>query len=191
MTSDSIVFAGVDIASGRKPVTFAALDENLNLLALHKWTVSDAIAALNEYETIVLAIHSSAAAAGEFKKSLSQAGIKQVSKQGSRQWMDTDSQENFIVLCEGKLLSRRSTEGRIQRALILYDERVQIPDPMDFFEEITRHRLIRGSLPEENTYSVHELNALMSAYTAWIYSNEPRRMHLSGNRVVLSNNSED
>ena len=191
MALESTVFAGVDIASGRKPVTFAALDEDLNLLSLHKWTISEAISSLKEYETIVLAVNSSAVASGDFKKNLAQAGFKQVIRQGPHQWMDTDSQKNFIALCNGKLLSRRSVEGRIQRALILYDERLQIPDPMDFFEEITRHRLIQGSLPLENTYSAHELDALMAAYAAWIYSNEPRHMHLSGNRVVLDKTLED
>ena len=48
----------------------------------------------------------------------------------------------FSALLHKKLLSRRTLEGRIQRALVLYDQGLQINDPMEFFEEITRYRLI-------------------------------------------------
>lgn len=191
MTSDSIIFAGVDISSGRKPVTFAALDEDLRILTIHKWTLPESVLCLQEYEAITLAIHSSSSVLADFKKELAQAGFKQASWNSSRRWMETDAHDGYRVLCERKLLSQRSVEGRIQRALILYDERLQIPDPMDFFEEITRHKLIQGILPFENTYSAHELDALMASYVAWAFANEPRRVRMAKNKAILLKDTEE
>lgn len=190
MSSDHIIFAGVDISSGRKPATVAALDENMNVLALQKWTLSECIDSLKEYENILLAINSSTAASAEFKKLIGQAGFKPASRQHPRSWLETDAQQNYLALCGQQLLSKRTLEGRIQRALILYDERLRIPDPMDFFEEITRHKLIQGILPMENSYSARELDALMAAYVAWMYSNEPRQVDTVGNSVMLSIETE-
>jgi hypothetical protein len=42
-----------------------------------------------------------------------------------------------------------------------------IPDPMMFFEEVTRHWLRQGVLPLKNIYAAAELDALAAAYTAW------------------------
>jgi len=39
---------------------------------------------------------------------------------------------------------------------------------MDFFEEVTRRRLLLGRLPYEMIYAAGELNALVGAYTAWL-----------------------
>ena len=36
MQSSSSLFAGVDISSGRKPITFAGLDDDLNIKFLEK-----------------------------------------------------------------------------------------------------------------------------------------------------------
>lgn len=185
MSSDQTVFAGIDVSTGRKPVTFAALDEDLNVLGLYHWTLAESAASLMEYASLVLAVNASSQAAADFKKNISQAGIKSVSKQGPRQWMEVDAQDCFRALCQHDLLPRRSFEGRIQRALILYEERLQIPDPMNIFEEITRHKLLQGILPQEYIYTLRELDALVSAYTAWIFINEPRQVHVAANRVTL------
>ncbi len=58
-------------------------------------------------------------------------------------------------------------EGRIQRELLLYELGFRIGDPMVFFEEITRHKLLHGLLPFELVYSPAQLDAMAAAYTAW------------------------
>lgn len=58
-------------------------------------------------------------------------------------------------------------EGRLQRQMALHEHKVNVSDPMRFFEEITRHRLLKGVLPDESIYSPGELDALVAAYTAW------------------------
>jgi hypothetical protein len=48
MASDIDIFAGVDISPGRKPITFAALDEGLEIGMLSQWDVSELIVCLKE-----------------------------------------------------------------------------------------------------------------------------------------------
>jgi hypothetical protein len=73
-----------------------------------------------------------------------------------------------------------SLEGRLQRQLVLHDEKLPVPDPMDFFEEVTRFKLLKGILPVKDVYSQPELNALVTAYTAWLTVNKPERVETVG-----------
>jgi len=59
-------------------------------------------------------------------------------------------------------------EGRLQRQIILYERGLRIKDPMDFFEEVTRYKLVKGILPMELLYLLNQLDALAAAYTAWL-----------------------
>jgi predicted RNase H-like nuclease len=96
--------------------------------------------------------------------------------------------------CFGALLGRRpflkqTLEGRLQRQLALYDCKVDVPDAMRVFEEITRHRLLKGVLPLEPLYSAGELDALVAAYTSWLAALHPEQVTLLGDpqegQVVL------
>ena len=62
---------------------------------------------------------------------------------------------------------------QVQRQLALHRCRVHLPDPMDFFEEVTPHRLLNGILPTRMIHSAAELNALAAAYTAWLTFHNP------------------
>ncbi|MDP3450219.1 MAG: hypothetical protein Q8R87_06540, partial [Anaerolineaceae bacterium] len=44
---------------------------------------------------------------------------------------------------------------------------LNVRDPMIFFEEITRHKMLIGQMPAGILISPVELNALIAAYTAW------------------------
>ncbi|MBC8334642.1 MAG: DUF429 domain-containing protein [Anaerolineales bacterium] len=89
------------------------------------------------------------------------------------QVLETHPQAAFIAMADGNLLPISALEGRLQRQTILYGEGLQIHDPMEFFEEITRHRLRQGVLPVEQIYISTQLNALLAAYTAWLVSENP------------------
>jgi hypothetical protein len=85
----------------------------------------------------------------------------------------------------GRWLDRKpplpdSLEGRLQRQLILYDQELPVPDAMDFFLEITRHRLIQGDLPDQDIYSMEELNALTGALIAWQAAHNPEKIEVLG-----------
>lgn len=189
MASDPIIFAGVELSSGRRPVTFAALGEQLDVAILAQWGISEAISCLSEYDSALLVINtpgskSGQAAAAEFRKQIIHADFKPFSRRiSTRQWAESDPQDCYQALQSG-LLPRRTLEGRIQRALILYEEGLQIVDPMDYFEEITRHKLLQGILPTENIYSTRELDALVSAYVAWMSEKRPERVSIKGDRIL-------
>jgi len=53
---------------------------------------------------------------------------------------------------------------------------------MEFFEEITRHKLLHGILPVEYIYLPEELDALMAAYIAYTSINNPQEMIFIGDK---------
>jgi len=97
-------------------------------------------------------------------------------EEGDRQWLRFSAQASFMELCGGRLFESRTLEGRLQRQLILFEEKLPLKDPMDFFEEVTRRRLLLGRLPYEMIYAAGELNALVGAYTAWLAAFHPQRI---------------
>jgi hypothetical protein len=179
MTSDPIIFAGVEFTSGRKPITFAGLGEDLNISVLEKWDISEAFSYIMGGVNSILAVSLPSAKQGqqihaELKHKLTQAGFQHFSLQNHpRQWMETNAQDCFHALSGHRLLPRRALEGRLQRCAILYEQGLQLTDPVDMFEEITRYKLVQGILPLENLPDSHELDALVSAYLSWMSINRP------------------
>ena len=82
----------------------------------------------------------------------------------------------FCALIGRSPLSKPSLEGRLQRQLALFERGVRLHDPMDFFEEITRHKLLNGTLPSETVYLPEQLDALIAAYTAWLAAEKPAEL---------------
>jgi hypothetical protein len=87
---------------------------------------------------------------------------------------------SFTVLLDRIPLPKHSLEGRLQRQLVLHECRINLPDPMLIFEEITRYRLLQGFLPLENLYPAQELDALVAAYTAWLAGTKAGEVTLLG-----------
>ncbi|HEX9018894.1 MAG TPA: hypothetical protein VF806_06890 [Anaerolineaceae bacterium] len=99
---------------------------------------------------------------------------------GPRQWLETNADADFWSLLGVAPLPAGTLEGRIQRQLVLSDEELDVPDAMEFFEEITRFKILRSNLPTKNIYSQPEINAWMAAHTAWLVANEPERVKSFG-----------
>jgi len=190
MPSDHIIFAGVELSSGRKPVIFVALDHDLNVQLLENWGIAEALACLKEYKNIWLCINLHSLQREqelytEFKKKISQAGFKSRSKKGDpKQWLETNAQDCFHALIGQNPLPRRTLEGRLQRSAILYEQGLQIRDPVEIFEEITRYKLVQGILPLEDIYSSKELDAVVAAYVAWMAVNSPGQTVVQGEFVL-------
>lgn len=91
----------------------------------------------------------------------------------SRQMLETNADACYWSMLGIKPFAANSLEGRIQRQLALQVRRVPVKDTMIFFEEVTRHRLLTGKLPDEMILSTPVLNALAAAYTAWVVVNRP------------------
>lgn len=90
-----------------------------------------------------------------------------------RQYLETHPHAAFAALLGCLPLPKPTLEGRLQRALVLFERGVRIRDPMSFLEEITRHRLLHGVLPMDLLHSPQHLDALVAAYTAWVAAHKP------------------
>jgi hypothetical protein len=101
-------------------------------------------------------------------------------EQAERQFLEVYPHAVYATLLDVLPLPKHSLEGRIQRQLALFKQELEIPDPMRFFEEITRHRLLKGVLPFDELYTPGELDALAAAYTAWQAATHPQAVTLLG-----------
>ena len=96
------------------------------------------------------------------------------------QVMEVFTHATFTLLSGDPPLPRNTLEGRLQRQLLLNDKDVGVPDPMRFFEEVTRYKLHRGILPLGEIRLPAELDALAAAYTGWLAIKQPERIMLYG-----------
>lgn len=79
-----------------------------------------------------------------------------------------------------RIFEELSLEGRLQRQLILFEQGFGVKDAMNFFEEVTRFRLMKGILPDQEIYQPGELNAMACAYLAWLLYYKPDRVISTG-----------
>jgi predicted nuclease with RNAse H fold len=100
----------------------------------------------------------------------------------ARQRLETNPHAVFCALLGQVPLPKPTLEGRLQRQLALHGKGGDIADPMEFFEEITRHKLLHGVLPMEFIYTAEELDALAAALTAWLVVNFPDEMTIVGEK---------
>lgn len=97
-----------------------------------------------------------------------------------RQWLETQADAAYWSLLGVVTFPYGSLESRLQRQLALAGCGLPVPDAMDFFEEVTRYKLLRGQLPLEGIYSPAELNALVCAHTAWLAASRPDALRCLG-----------
>ncbi len=86
----------------------------------------------------------------------------------------------FTALVGKRPYSKSSIEGLLQRQLVLFEEGVEVPDPMPHLEEWTRHRIKTGQIGREGILDHDSLDALMAAYTAFMVDKEPRSIIMLG-----------
>lgn len=114
---------------------------------------------------------------------LTQLGYKaNPSAEAECQWLETHPHAAFCVLLGRSPLPKPTLEGRLQRALVLFERGLGIRDPMSFLEEITRHRVLNGLLPTDLVPLPAELDALVAAYTAWMAISKPDELTRLGNK---------
>jgi hypothetical protein len=195
MMTSNPAFVGIHLSYGRKPFTLALLDDELDLIMHPNYDIKEVSSILSELDaiTVCLAANSkSKSAKSVTTNSMLYEQLEKLSfrpypaQNETRQWLKADADESFRALLQKKLLPQRTLEGRIQRALVLYDQGLQINDPMEFFEEITRYKLMQGILPLENLYTSKELDALVAAYVAWTTLNKPGQFVIKGEFILPS-----
>jgi len=96
------------------------------------------------------------------------------------QWLEVYPHACYCSLLGLTPFPKYTLEGRIQRQLMLHNLELRVPDPMDLFEEITRHRILQGLMPTDNLYSSAELDTLVAAYTAWAAALHPENTLVLG-----------
>ena len=233
----AVIAIGIDGTSGRRAFTYAALDQDLRVLALEEQELDDLVASLGGRDSAVVAVNSpcrvnsgvirrQAQGGKRGGQSIRGADLRQAEHElhvhgisvgatprmealcpawvqlgfelyrrmeslefkpfpsdgAPRQWLETHPQAGFSVLLGRPPLARPTLEGRLQRALALFERGVRIRDPMAFLEEITRHRLLHGLLPMEQLPAQQELDALLAAFTAWLSVMRPGELTQLGNR---------
>jgi hypothetical protein len=97
--------------------------------------------------------------------------------------IEESSPATFALLIEGRLLPASSFEGRIQRQLVLINQGLRLRDPMGFYEEVTRRKLLMGQLEDAMLYSPLQLDALVAALIARLAAMEPQKVEFIGDDV--------
>jgi hypothetical protein len=101
-------------------------------------------------------------------QSIEELGFKQYPAENSmRQWLETQPHAAYCALLGQIPLPKPTLEGRLQRQTVLFEQGAGINDPMAFFEELTRHKMLRGTFPMDLIYAPEELDTLMAAYVAY------------------------
>jgi hypothetical protein len=99
-----------------------------------------------------------------------------------RQFFETQTEACFFNWIGAQLFHFGTLESRLQLQLALHQMGMHVADPMNFFEEVTSHRLLHGILPVEKIHSAAELNALAAAYTACLAVTQPQDVLVLGSR---------
>jgi predicted RNase H-like nuclease len=98
----------------------------------------------------------------------------------SHQFLETYPHAAFTVLLGHHPLPKQTLEGRLQRQLLLYEKNLHLPDPMRFFEEVTRYKVLQGNFPMDLVLIPNELDAAIAAYCAWLAHHDPSSVSLIG-----------
>ena len=116
-------------------------------------------------------------------KQLQKLGYRQYeAASADRQVVEVAPELAFQAWLPGDVLPANTIHGRMQRQLALYDLGLRIPDPMNFFEEVTRFRILQGQLPNDQVYSTAMIAALAAAYLAWQTKHNPEELTQVGVR---------
>lgn len=237
MLFNETTFIGIDPTAGLKPIAYAALDQDLRLLALDEGDFDEITAFVGGQKAAFVAVASPRRPnQGLMKRDDIRESLKPVPRPG--RWlgyrvaeyqlrqhkipvMRTCSEEDkcpkwmrigfeiyrrlksmgyseypstdqasqileiyphgtFSALLRRTPFPKKSLEGRLQRQLILHNQGLDIPDPMRVFEEITRYRILQGTLALEGLYSAPKLDALAASFTAWLAATKPGEVTLLG-----------
>lgn len=226
-------FIGIDIPGVRRQLVYAALDNNLDLIALSRGTADDVLAFVKGQDKVFVAVNSPRRTNSGFMaeedfraglqpqprpgrwdrwrvaeyelrlhrikvrrtpadpgnapgwmhigfdifQSLEASGFRPYdsaytppavgSEAQPRYSIESYPHASFTALLECLPFPKTTLEGRIQRQLVLLRQDVEVPDPMQIFEEITRFRLLNGELNLDRLLDSPQLDALVAAYTAW------------------------
>jgi len=200
------LYIGIDLASDHRRFHFSAVEDDLSLNAISAGHGEDVLAFLAGQSKAVAVVNAplpphpdtvqlnliemdgSSPRGGStawmqqgyaFYQRLEEFGFRYDNP--LRRYHCVDGETAWKDLCLGELFSAHTLESRLQRQLMLVDLGLPLTDPMQFFEEITRHKLLHGSLPVDTIHSAAELSALLCAYLAWACDHKPEGIEIITN----------
>jgi len=231
-------YIGVDLSPGKKNIQYAAIDDQLDLLALAQGDLNHLLTFLQSQQQASVAIHGpsrpnqgilmDAERREEFLIPMGKGrpGNMRVAEYTLRKhrlpttrtpdqpkdapaWMQTSfklysllpesgyhaynpeqplqrtymeviPETCFAAWLEGNILPANTLHGRMQRQIILYEKGLKVEDPMNYFEEITRFRILQGILPKDVVYPAPAQSALAAAYMAWLAAKRPSSLVMVG-----------
>ncbi|HET9910057.1 MAG TPA: hypothetical protein VFQ23_25650 [Anaerolineales bacterium] len=188
MIFDEMVYVGIEIASGSRPVIYACIDQEMNILLLENFSLPKVITHMRQNENIMLAVNASfrnnlASNENEtlvfeiLEKEITRAGFKPyLSNYACRQWVETYPLDCFDSLSEQKPLPRETTTGQVQRAEILHAQGLRLNAARNFFAQDQDSVVNRTG---KAFYTPAELDALMAASIAWMLINRPVNIDLT------------
>lgn len=120
------------------------------------------------------------------QEGIQRLGYSPIAKKGSsRRFFLSQADEVFQDIASGKLLAPSGDASRWQRQLLLLEQEIPLPDVMQYFEEVTRFRILQGTLSEDLVYQHPELNAILLAWLGWLVSFQSARINVwNENRVA-------
>jgi predicted RNase H-like nuclease len=230
------VFIGIDTTAGRRPMTVAVLDGDLNILDLSSQPADEVADALAAYEKATCGVdapimpnlgllaepeyrsrvdlppdqptyrdyrvceyelrrrgmyiyHTPSdpdrvphwiAAGWALYDQMRAAGFVDYPHPGARRLFEVYPHGAFTTLLKKRPYPKTGIEGRIQRQLLLYHEGVDLPDPLFVLQSWTPHQFLTGSLDMGHIHTHDELDALVAAYTAYLFACEPQHTVVIG-----------
>ena len=111
----------------------------------------------------------------ELVNNLKALGFEDIENDGEKTFLEVPAETAFWSIERKPLFEGANFIGRIQRQLLLLEIGLELPDPMNFFEEITQFKLLTGNAPLDMIYELSRLNAWMNAYTALQVKINPSR----------------
>lgn len=109
-------------------------------------------------------------------ENLLETGFRQFGDEGEKVFLEVPSETAFWSFECKPLFTEESFIGQIQRQIMLLELGIDLPDPMDFFEELTRFKLLTGNAPLEMILETPSLNAWINAFTALQLHKNPSRI---------------
>jgi len=111
---------------------------------------------------------------------LERIGFEPFPQESALQYVEVQAEAGYASLMDRNPYDAGTLEGRMQRQMLLRQQGLPVPDPMDFLEEITPYKLMNGLLPMDQIYSAYALNAWMAAYAVWLAHHKPQRVACLG-----------
>jgi hypothetical protein len=112
----------------------------------------------------------------QLKEKLHWLGYGVTTEEDSLKLIEVNPYAGFATMLKRNPLSRNSLEGRLQRQLVLYLEGLDLYNPLDVLEEITRFHLLQGSIPQEGLHTAEQLDCLCAAFTAQMLMTQPDKI---------------